>query len=509
MFRQSKNKKLDDEIQNIELEKSLKSNRDIFKDIFDKDDTIKFREFETHIPNSINCCVIFEDGMVNTEIINENILWPMMNNTIDIDNADSQILDFIIKKVLISDEIEKSTDIDKLIGSVLYGDTILLVDGIDEAIILNTKGWKVRSISEPISERNVKGPREGFIESVLINTSLLRRKIKDPNLKFKFSEIGTITKTSLCICYIEGLANEQILKELEKRIDQIDIDGVLATNYIQELITDSPFSPFQTIGYTERPDVAASKLLEGRFIVIVDGTPVVSTLPFIFMEYFQSSEDYYDNYIFSSINRILRYIALFLTTSVPAIYVALVTFHQEMIPTQLLLSIASAREGVPFPTIVEALALMLSFELMREGAIRLPESVGATVGIVGALVMGDAAVQARLVSAPMVIVVALTGISASLIYSMKGAIIVNRIIFIVLAGFLGLYGYIFGVIGLFIHLMSLKSFGVPYMSNLGSINKQDLKDTAIRVSWAHMYLRPKMIGKKNPTRQNNSNKKGS
>lgn len=483
----------------IHLDTSLKNNTAIFKEIFKDDDTIIYRNFETR--DSLKCMLIFADGMVNSDIINENILLPMMNSSAPDDASGLQRLDFFMEKVIACDDVKRIPDIDELVGSLLYGDAVLLIDSQDEGILINTKGWQARAISEPSSERTVKGPREGFVESILINTSLIRRRTRNSKLKFKFMELGSRTKTQISICYIEDLANEKVLQELISRLNKIDMDGILGSNYIEEMISDSPLILFKTTNYTEKPDSLVSRLLEGRVAVIVDGTPVVITVPALFMEFFQSYQDYYDISVLASFNRILRYLAFFLTTSVAPIYTALVTYHQEMIPTPLLLSITAARQGVPFPTIVEALILVLAFEMLRESGTRLPEPVGSAVSIVGALVIGQAAVEARFVSAPMVIVVALTGITSFLIFPLNGAVIAVRFIFILLSGFLGLYGYIFGVIGLFIQLMSMRSFGVPYMLNLGSLKGQEVKDTFIRTPWWYMYYRPQIIGDKDPTRR--------
>jgi spore germination protein KA len=350
-------------------------------------------------------------------------------------------------------------------------------------------------------EKVLRGPKEGFNESIMTNLSLIRRKLKTPDLKFKFREIGVRSKTRICICYIETLANDEILKELEARLDKVDMDIVASSNYIEELIKDCPLSPFKTIGNTERPDVVAAKLAEGRIAIAVDGTPTVLTLPYVFLEYFQSAEDYYDNYYFSSINRLLRCLGEFFTSSIPAIYVAIITYHQEMIPTPLLLSISSARQGVPFPTIIEAIILLFIFEIIREASMRMPTPMGQSISIVGALILGQAAIEARLFSAPMVIVVAATGITGLLNLKLKGATLIIRLILLLLSAFMGLYGYIFGVIGHLIYLFGMSSFGVPYMLEYGSINPVDLKDTFIRAPWWYMILRPKQIAAKNIIRQ--------
>lgn len=489
-------------VEDWRLSKSLEDNIEQFKKIFDNDGTIIFREFESK-DSSLKCCLVFVDGMVNKEIINENIIQPIFETTSKELDANKKLIDMLKNKIVVSSTVKSEKNVYELISICLYGDTILLVDGVNEALLIESKGWATRAITEPTSERIVRGPREGFNEAIMTNLTLIRRKIRSSKLKFEFRELGTRTKTKICICYVEGIANKKILEELKRRLNDIEIDGILESGYVEELIKDSPLSPFTTVGNTERPDVVAGNLLEGRIALVVDGTPHVLTLPYIFLQYFQANEDYFNGFIYASINRIIRIFGFFLSTSVPAIYVALTTFHQEMIPTPLLLSISAAREGVPFPTIVEALLMLFAFEVLRESGVRLPKPAGGTISFVGALILGQSAVNARIVSAPIVIVTALTGISNFLVPKMIGALIVVRLIFLLLSAFLGLYGYIFGVIGLFIHLMSMRSFGVPYMLNIGSLSLQDIKDTAIRAPWWVMYLRPKLIGDNDKVRQTN------
>ena len=412
--------------------------------------------------------------------------------------------DQLMKMVVASVDVKKTDVIDEIIVSVLYGDTALVLDGSREVLILETKGWEKRTIEEPNAEKVLRGPREGFTESIMVNLTMIRRRLLTPKLKFVFKQLGRYSKTKICICYIEGTASEKILKELINRLDKIDIDGILDSNYIQELIKDEPLSPFKTIGNTERPDVVASKLLEGRFAIVVDGSPSALTLPFLFTEYFQVNEDYYQNYIFSSINRLLRVLAAFLTISTPAVYVALTTYQHEMIPEELLFSISASRRGVPFPTIVEAVVMILIFELLREAGTRMPESIGQTVNIVGALVLGQAAVEARFVSSPIIIVTALTGITGLVTPKIKGPIISLRFILLILAAIMGLYGYTLGMMGLFIHLFSMRSFGIPYILRLGSLKPEDIKDTVVRAPLWLMYYRPQLLSPRNPVRKSKS-----
>lgn len=345
--------------------------------------------------------------MINTDAVNESIINPVVSNNAL--NEQVNLIDILKNKVIISNDISKTSDIDKLVEAIISGDTALLLEDFREALMINSKGWQSRGIVEPETEKVLRGPREGFTEAIMVNLSLIRRKLKTPDLKFQFKTIGKRTKTRACICYIDGIVNPQIIDELNTRLDKMDIDGVLDTGYIQELIRDSRFSPFRTIGTTERPDVIVGKMLEGRVALILDGTPIALTVPFIFVELFQSSDDYYNNYYFTSVSRIIRIISFLITVSVPALYLALITFHQELIPTDLLISISAARQGIPFPTIIEALSLLIVFEILRETGTRMPTYIGQALSIVGALVLGTAAVDARLVSAPMVIIIGLSG----------------------------------------------------------------------------------------------------
>lgn len=481
------------------LDKSLGANIMLFKQIFKDDDTLIIRQFESQDSEQVKCCVIFIDGMTDLEIINENIVQPVLQSTLS--KNTNYTIDILQSQIISSSSIEKTPQVDKLVKAIIRGDTVLLLDGSPEALTMHTKGWKSRGIDEPEGEKIIRGPREGFTEPIMVNLSLIRRKLETPNLKFKFITLGFQTNTKICVCYLENIANNKILEELYRRLNEIDIDGIMASGYIQELINDSPYSPLKTIGSTERPDIVAAKLLEGRIAIVVDGTPVVLTIPHLFIEYFQANEDYYINFYFSSISRMLRIIGFIITITIPGAYVALITFHQEMIPTPLLISISAARQGVPFPTIVETLLLLLVFEILREAGTRMPSNIGQALSIVGALVLGQASVEAKIVSAPVVIVVAISGITGLMIPRIKGVSIILRDILILFSSFLGFYGLIFGLTGFLIHLCELRSFGIPYMLYLTSLDLRDLKDTVIRAPIWTMTHRPNLIVAKNKVRQ--------
>ncbi|MDF2524318.1 MAG: GerA spore germination protein [Clostridiales bacterium] len=486
-------------LENQALSILISSNIALFKEIFVNDDTLLIRHFENQQQPEIKCCIIFIDGMVNSEILNKNVIQPIVQNML-LKSSDDTI-GSLQKQVIISNNIERAFNVDKLTSAIVSGDTVLLLEGSPEGLIISSMGWQNRAINEPEAEKVIRGPREGFTEAIMVNLTLIRRKLETPNLKFKFMSLGIQTHTKVCICYLEGIANQKILDELYSRLNGIDMDGILDSGYVQELIKDSQFSPLDTIGYSERPDIVAAKLLEGRIAVIVDGTPIVLTIPHLFVEYFQANEDYYMNFYFSSVNRLLRILGFILTTTLPAFYLALVSFHQEMIPTPLLLSISSARRGVPLPTIIELLLLLVTFELLREAGSRVPTNIGQTLSIVGALVLGQASVEARIVSAPVVIVVSLSAITNLMLPRITGTAGLLRVVLLILSTFLGLYGLIFGITGFLLHLCELRSFGVPYMLHLTSLEPEDLKDTLIRSPWQYMKLRPKLITENNRIRQ--------
>jgi spore germination protein KA len=289
---------------------------------------------------------------------------------------------------------------------------------------------------------------------------------------------------------------------VKKRIRAIDVDSVVSSGYIEQYIEDEPTSMFSTVGYTERPDVLAAKLLEGRVGVIIDGTPYVLTAPQFFSENFQTAEDYSSNFISVTILRLLRYGAFFVSVFAPAIYVALTTFHQEMIPTSLLLTMSAAREGIPFSAFFEALFMVIVFEILKEAGVRLPQPIGQTISIVGALVMGEAAVSAGFVSAPLVIVIAFTAVSGFVVSAFSAPVLILRFIFLFLGGFMGGYGIAVGALILFVRLADLESFGHRYMTPIVPFNLSDQKDTVIRAPLWLMRTRPHSLAKKNRVREN-------
>jgi len=483
------------------ISQDLSENLKAIQKIFEKASDVIIREFKIGTEQQVSAIAVLIVGLVNEESVNDNLIKPLMSLR---QNMSKESAVKVVKESALSvTSIEEVQTLEDVVTGILAGDTALFIEGADSALLASIRGWEARGVDEPKTESVVRGPREGFVESLSTNTALLRRKIKNSNLKLEKMTVGKQTKTEICIVYIDGIANEKIVQEVKDRITRIETDSILESGYIETFIEDAPYSLFPTVGNSEKPDIVSAKLLEGRIAVLTDGTPFVLTVPYLFIEAFQNSEDYYSRPYLATCIRWLRWLAFFISTFLPSLYVAITTYHQELLPTSLLTSIASAQEGIPFPTIVEALLMQVAYEILREAGLRLPKAVGQAVSIVGALVIGDAAVSAGLVGAPMVVVVALTGISSFVVPGLTDVTTVTRFVLLILAGFAGMYGVMLGFSGFLTHQLSLRSFGVPYMSPLVPLNVADLKDVLVRVPWWAMTTRPARIGK-NLTRQKKS-----
>lgn len=474
----------------------LTENVAVLKKEFDKCSDVKFRPL---IVGQNEAYLIFVEGLIDSKSIEFHALKQLLAEI----KEEHLTAEYLEKNILSVNQVVESNKMSDIVKQVLHGSSILLVDSLNKGLVLDAKGGTSRSVSEPDTESVVRGPREGFTENLGVNTALVRQKIKSKHLKLISKEVGTQTNTTINIMYMDNLAPPDLVEEVIARIDRIEIDGVLESGYIEELIEDSPSSFFPQIQNTERPDTVAANLLEGRVSILVNGTPFALILPVSFWQFIQSSEDYYQRYHISIFLRILRVMLLFLALLLPAFYVAITTFHQDMIPTNLLFSIAASRESIPFPALIEALMMEIAFEALREAGIRLPKVIGQAVSILGALVIGQAAVEAGIVSAPMVIIVSLTGIASFTIprFNMAISIRLLRFPMMILAGIFGLFGIALGSIIVLTHLCKLRSFGVPYFHPLGPLKWSELKDVFIRIPWWDMDRRPTQFVKENVSRE--------
>lgn len=493
----------------LTLEKSLDKNTQQLKNILGKSDDIIFREFYFGVKYQTKALVSFVDGLGDKNLIIEYVVKSLMVNMhitdpkgriVEKENLFEDLKNHILNIV----EAKEIHTYDEAIDAVLSGDTLLLFDGSDYGFNISAKGGERRSIQASDTEVVIRGSKEAFVETIRINTSMIRRIIKNPNLVFESLVVGKQTRTDISIAYINGIANMGIVEEVRKRINQIDNDAVLESGYIEQLIDDNPFSLFSTVGNSERPDKVSAKLLEGRVAILCSGTPTVLTVPCTFVEALQVPEDYYSRPFLTNLMRLLRLLALFITLTLPSLYISLTTFHQEMVPTVLLVTFAAAREGIPFPVLVETLISEIIFQLLRESGIRMPRAVGTAVSIVGTLVIGQAAVEAGIIGAPMVIITALSAITSFILPSLYDSVIIYKFLLIILSGAFGLFGVIVGMFCILAHMCSIRSFGVPYLAPLAPTFWGDIKDSIIRFPTWFMKERPRSITWKDSKRQNNS-----
>lgn len=488
------------------LSPDLPTNLQYIKKILNNCSDLIDREFVFAQNEQIRLALVYIDGLTDKRQVSEHIMKALsleVPETLDGQQiTQAQALEFIKRRGLCINQIKETGKLQDVIHAILSGNTVLLVDGHSTAIINGTSTFKLRAISEPEAEPTVRGPRESFVESLQVNISLIRRIIKSPMLKTETFSLGKVTNTDVVIIYLEGIVNDKLVAEVRSRLQKIKVDAVLESCYIEELIEDNSWSPFPTINHTERPDRVAAMLLEGRVAILIDGTPFVLTAPTLFIESIHTPEDHYERFMYSSAVRLVRFLSMILSFQLPSLYIAVVSFHSEMLPTSLLLSFAAQREMIPFPVFVEVFIIELAFEVLREAGIRLPRPVGQAVSIVGALVIGEAAVRAGLVAAITVIIVAFTGITSFVFsYNLSSSFRMLRFLLMILAATLGMFGFVCGIAVIGIHLCTLRSFGVPYLSPLAPTSTVDLKDTILRTPRWSMFSRPRLIASRNQQKE--------
>ncbi len=494
-----------EQVKDVRVSSALEENLCFLQDLLGHNKDVIIRRILLGTSPHIASALIYIEGLVDKAILNNNIMKSLMIE-IHEESCGSDprhLREYLLKTALTVSNLKNTHQMNEIAISILSGDVVLMVEGVDDAVIINIRGHKEKAISEPESEVLVRGPREGFTETLETNISLVRRKLKSPNLSFDDMLIGKITLTEVSVVYLKGLASPDLVEEVKQRLQRIEIDGILESGYLEEFIEDNPYSPFPQMHHTERPDRIVAGLLEGRVAIMTDGTPFVLMVPAEITSFLTSPEDYYERYYLGTLILWVRYISFGISLVLPSFYIAITTFHQEMIPTRLLISIASYRQGLPFSTLLEALLMELTFEVLREAGTRLPRAVGQAVSIVGALVIGQAAVQAGIVSPLMVIIVAFTGIASFTNPSYNLGITMRFLRFplMFLAGMLGLFGVMFGIVMIHIHVAQIRSFGLPYLSSLSPLHWSDLKDVLVRGPWWSMDTRPRELGERNRRRQ--------
>lgn len=484
------------------------SDLEIIRNEIGQHSDVYFREFDLGRTGT-RAMIIFVGGLSDKELIEKHIMSSLMLDFTKEYKQESSFKKetvskkFIQNQVLSLSEINEVHTVKELIPKVLTGSTALLIDGSSEVLILGTTKGKTRNIEEPYSEPLVRGPRIGFTESLNDNTALLRQLGANKHLTFMTFQVGNRIKKELVISYIKEIANPELVEEVQKRIKKINIDHVPESGYVEQLIEDNYLSPFPQIQSTERPDRVMAALLEGRVAILLDGTPFALIAPVSFSMLLQSPEDYYERWIPTTLIRIMRFLAAFISLVTPALYISFISFHPGLIPTKLAISIIGTREGVPFPALIEALTMEIAIEILREAGVRLPKPIGSAIGIVGGLIVGQGAVEAGIVSPIMVIVVSITAISSFVIpqYSAGISLRILRFVIMFFAAVYGLYGVVLFFLLLMIHLVKLKSFGLPYISPAMSYRVSDWKDFVVRLPLQMLKRRPKMMHSKDPVRK--------
>nr|WP_231506199.1 spore germination protein [Paenibacillus sp. UNC451MF] len=464
--------------------------------ILGENDDFLVRRF--HVFGHYKAVMLYFSNMINQNTVNTDILKPLMYVPVHLENKSielNQLKDVLINDAMYHSEGKLESNLYKLVDGLVRGETVVVVDGLDEALLIGTRNIDKRSIDQPATEMVIRGPREGFIELLGTNIALIRYRLQSPDFRMHTMEIGKRTRSKVAVCFMDGITNPELLQEVKKRLSKIDTSSVLDSGVLEQYIEDNHLSPFPQVQYTERPDKVVSNLLEGRVAILVDGSPLALVVPTVFSQLYQTVEDYNERFLLMSSIRMARLVALVLSLIFPSLYVAVISFNPELIPTEFAVAVAGGRSGVPFPAIVEVLIIEISMEVLREATIRLPQQVGGALSIVGVLVIGQAAVSAGFSSPITVVIIALTTIGsfATPAYNAALALRLLRFPLIIMAGLFGLYGIMIGLILIANHLLSLKSFGVPYLSPLVPGNFNGMKDLLFRSPLWWFKNRPSML----------------
>ena len=452
------------------MEKLLKKAQKIKKQLQNNSDVI-IRKLE-------NSIILYIDGICNDEEISLNIIGAISSPNIP-------------QKQLATTDAE-------IADALLHGKTVALTH--DGDFVYNTTKYDIRPVAEPPTSVVIRGPREGFTENIKVNIGLIRKRLITKNLVIKDFIVGRETKTSVKVLFMSNIADKNVIKLLTQRLNKIDIDGIIDSYYIMQFISDNPYSLFKQVGQSEKPDIITAKLLEGRVAIVVDGSPIVLTVPFLLAEDLQSSNDYYSNNLRATFVRMIRIIGAFTATLMPGIYLSLLLYHYEIIPMKFLVTIINTTQNLPLSPFLEILFIILLFEILFEASIRMPKYLGVAISIVGALILGDTAVKAGLVSPPGVMVVAISAITIYSVPDESDIISVLRVVFTLLGGILGLQGVLGGLIVLVSYLCNHKSFGVFYLAPYAPFVAADQKDFIFKSNITKLVNRPQSLKQKNKKR---------
>ncbi len=464
------------------LQNNLSTNIETIREKMASSSDLLVREISV---SGIKVGLVMCEGMVNIQTMAEILIEPLCALNLE-EKTPNALLDWVENRWALAADQSVIYTYEDVFRFMMSGFVILIIDGIPSAVSMGMQGFNFRGISEPSTEVNVRGSREGFVEPLRINITMVRRRIKSPTLKFELGTVGTKSKTDYCLCYLTDKVSKEILAELKEKLKKIDLEIILDSTYLVPFLETKPASVFSQIGITERPDVLSAKIAEGRIAILVDSTPFALILPYLFIENFQTLDDYTHRPYYATFIRWLKYLSFFFSILLPGLYVAISQFHPALFPHTLLYNVASSEQNTPFPIFAEALIIFLLYEIMREAGLRLPKTIGHAVSIVGALVIGDAAVTAGIIGSPMVMVVALTAISAFVVPSLYESVTILRFTFIFLGGIWGLLGIMLGLSVVGMNLCTKKSFGVPVTAPITPISLYQMRDVLIRASFKRL-----------------------
>lgn len=468
------------------LTKSLKDNLSKMKERYHNSQDLIVREFVSF--GKINSAVVYIDGSVDKQFLISGVLNPLQTSP---PPKKDDVTDYAVSRIVAFAQAKVESDESTIITNLNNGFCTIFFENTTSVVCVDSTKWPVRLPSEPPTSAVINGPREGFVEDIVTNVALIRKRLKTPDVIFDKMEVGRYSKTQVRVCYIHGIVHPKIVKKIKDKIKNIDIDGVVDSSYISAFLEDRRHSVFRQVGTSEKPDIIASKLLEGRVAVIVDGSPIVLTLPYVLWEDFQSSNDYYTTPMRATIQRWLRAFGALIAIILPGCYVAVMLYHYKIIPIKLLISIANSIQGIPLSPFLEVLFIIFLFEILYEASLRMPRYLGLALSVVGALILGDTAVKAGLVSPPAVMIVALTGVMSYTVPNQTSQISFLRLVFTFLGGILGFYGIIIGGLFLAGYLCSIKNYGAPYLAPLGPFVAKDQKDAIFKKPITSQITRPK------------------
>lgn len=473
----------------MNLSTSLSKNEQTLKQLLVSDD-LSFTPIKIGETNGL---VVFAKDLIDKELLGQLIIRPAYSFK---GVPDGQSLE----KTFFSPEKQKFQTIKETVDEVVFGNAVLLCDGVDFSLSFGIKKFEQRAIMEPPTSTVIKGPREGFVESLPVNVSLIRRRIKSPHLIFENSQIGRFSQTTVTLCYIDNVADKKLVESVKKKLKNINIDAILDSSYVAKYLGDTKPSIFKKVGNTEKPDILVSKIMEGRVALLIDGSPIALTVPYLLLEDFQSPSDYYNSSYSATTARFIRLISVILALLLPALFVSAELFHLQLIPLSFLLTIVKSIKGIPLSPSYEMFFTFLIFEILNEASVRMPRYVGMVVSIVGGLVLGETAVNAGIISPPTLMIIALSGICLYTVPELEQPLSFIRLFFLIIAGSIGVYGIIVAVSTLVIYLTTAESFNAPLLAPFSPLIRKDLKDSFYKGFLTEENSRPASLGNKNKRR---------